>query len=353
MVNSRSFLLTANYSQFSIHHSLTMKILLRLPNWLGDVVMSTAFVAAVKEFYPDAAIDVIVKKELAGIAALIPGLNKVFSFSKLENKGLSGVYRFGKGLRAEKYDLFFNLPSSLSSIVLGWATRAKKRVGYGKEGGLFMLTDAFKPPKNIHRVDEYIYLLEQFTGQTITNRQVKLNANVLPFQKADNRVLINFNSEAQSRRMPLKKAQAIITLLTQTFAGINFTFIGSPKEAAFADEIIAGVRNKTMIENAAGKTDLPGLAKLMANSAAILTTDSGPAHLANSVGTPAVVLFGAGNEHNTAPYNKQHLTIMRAGKLACEPCVKNTCKLYTLPKCMELLDELQMIEALSVYLPHA
>lgn len=330
-----------------------MKILIRLPNWLGDVVMSTAFVAAVRGLYPDAAIDVIVKKELAGIAALIPGLNKVHPFSKQENKGLGGVYRFGKSLRAEKYDVSFNLPSSLSSIVLIWATRAKKRVGYGKGGGFFMLTDSFKPPKNLHRVDEYIYLLEQFTGKAIINRQVRLDAGVLPFQKQDNRVLINFNSEAQSRRMPLDKARAIINLLTQTFAHINFTFIGSPKEAAFADEIIAGTKNRTMIENAAGKTDLPGLAKMMANSVAILTTDSGPAHLANSVGTPAIVLFGAGNEYSTAPYNKQNLTIMRAGKLECEPCVKNTCKLYGVPKCMELLDELQMIAALSVYLPHA
>jgi len=330
-----------------------MKILIRLPNWLGDVVMSTAFVASVREFYPEAVIDVIAKKELAGIAALIPGLNKVHPFSKQDSKGLSGVYRFGKNLRTEKYDLFFNLPSSLSSIVLAWATRTKKRIGYGKEGGFFMLTNSYKPAVNLHRVDEYVNLLEQFTGKAITNRAVKLNSGALSSQKKEDRVLINFNSEAESRRMPLDKAQAIINLLTRTFANINFTFIGSTKEAAFAEEIIAGAKNKTMIGNAAGKTNLAELAKLMANSAAVLTTDSGPAHLANSVGTPLVVLFGAGNEHNTAPYNKPNLTIIRAARLECEPCVKNTCRLYGVPKCMELLDELQMINALSVYLHHA
>ena len=47
-----------------------MKILIRLPNWLGDVVMSTAFVGAVRQFYPDAQVDVILKKELGGIATL-------------------------------------------------------------------------------------------------------------------------------------------------------------------------------------------------------------------------------------------------------------------------------------------
>src|SRR5271170_3994971 len=118
-----------------------MKILIRLPNWLGDVVMSTAFVNAVKQSYPDASIDVIIKKELSGIAALIPGLNLVHSFSKQEYKGLRGAFRFGKKLKTEKYDLFFNLPTSLSSTVMGWATGANMRIGFNTEGGFLLLTN--------------------------------------------------------------------------------------------------------------------------------------------------------------------------------------------------------------------
>jgi lipopolysaccharide heptosyltransferase II len=326
-----------------------MKILIRLPNWLGDVVMGTAFVAAVKELYPGAKIDVIIKKELAGIASLIPGLNNIYPFSKQEFKGLMGVYRFGKQLRPEKYDLFFNLPSSLSSLVMGWATWAKKRVGFAKEGGFFLLTNICKRPVNVHRVDEYISILEQFTSKNIAERQVKLVVDEpIPLNKT--RVLINFNSEADSRRMPVGKGVAIINLLTKTFKETTFTFIGSPKEATFVEQVIDGAENKDQIESFAGKTDLVGLASLMAASAAIITTDSGPAHLANSVGTPTIVLFGAGNEHNTAPYNKQNLTVLRYGKLECEPCVKNTCKLYGVPKCMQMLDELQIIDALGHYL---
>jgi len=111
-----------------------MKILIRLPNWLGDVVMSTAFVGAVNRHYPEALVDVIIKKELGGIVSLIPGLNRVHLFSKQEHPGLAGVYRFGKTLQAEKYDLFFCLPDSLSSALMGCATKAKKRIGFGKEG---------------------------------------------------------------------------------------------------------------------------------------------------------------------------------------------------------------------------
>jgi len=166
-----------------------MKILIRLPNWLGDVVMSTAFVASVKQLYPGATVDLIVKKELVSITSLMPGLHTVHPFSKQEYSGLGGVYRFGKALRPEKYDLFFNLPSSLSSFVMGLAAGAKKRVGFAKEGGIFLLTNVYKKPLNVHRVGEYISLLEQFTGKQVYERQVKLIINK-PSQVNNKRVLI-------------------------------------------------------------------------------------------------------------------------------------------------------------------
>ncbi|MDO3625953.1 glycosyltransferase family 9 protein [Mucilaginibacter sp. BT774] len=324
-----------------------MKILIRLPNWLGDVVMSTAFVGAVKQLYPDAVVDVIIKKELGGIASLIPGLNKIHLFSKQEYPGLSGVYRFGKTLQIEEYDLFFCLPDSLSSAVMGWATEAKKRIGFGKEGRFFLMTSTFKKPANLHRTDEYVSLLEQFTGNKITERSVRLRAKMV--ENDGNQVVLNFNSEAVSRRMPLDKGKQLINTLTNVFKNTRFVMVGSPKEKAYIDELLSGTENG-QIENYAGKTNLEALCSLMASSKAVLTTDSGPAHLANSLGVPTIVLFGAGNELNTAPYNKEHLKVIRAGKLECEPCVRNTCKLYGIPKCMQLIDEPEIINALSLYL---
>jgi lipopolysaccharide heptosyltransferase II len=324
-----------------------MKILIRLPNWLGDVVMSTAFVNAVRQLYPDAELDVIIKKELGGIAALIAGLNKVHLFSKQEHEGLSGIYLFGKSLRIKKYDLFFCLPDSLSSAIMGWGTKAKKRIGFNKEGRFFLMTNSYKKPSNLHRTDEYIDLLEQFAGKKIAERSVRLENKT---GNRNNQVILNFNSEAVSRRMPLDKGKQLITTLTSTYKNIKFIIVGSPKEKEYVDSLLNNIENNGQIENHAGKTSLEGLCDLMASSAAVLTTDSGPAHLANALGTPTIVLFGAGNEHNTAPYNKQFLTVIRAGQLECEPCVRNTCKLYGIPKCMQLIDELEIINALSLYL---
>ncbi|MCC8408876.1 lipopolysaccharide heptosyltransferase II [Mucilaginibacter sp. UR6-1] len=328
-----------------------MKILIRLPNWLGDVVMSTSFVTAVKQLYPGAQIDVIIKQELRGIVNLIPGIDNVYPFSKQEFEGLSGVYRFGKALRNQQYDIFFNLPPSLSSATMAFATRAKKRVGFGTEGGFLLLTKACKHPQNVHRVREYISLLEQFTGKPVPSEPVKIIAHALVNEPKQ--LLVNFNSEAESRRMPVDKGIALLNLLLNTFADITIGMIGAPKDAEHVNAILAGVTDQDRIVNHAGQTSLNNLASLMAGTAALLTVDSGPAHLANSIGLPVVVLFGAGNEHNTEPFNLDDMTVIRAGELSCEPCVRNTCKLYGIPKCMQLLNETKIIEALSKYLNHA
>jgi len=92
------------------------------------------------------------------------------------------------------------------------------------------------------------------------------------------------------------------------------------------------------------------LLQLFAGSAAVLTTDSGPAHVANALGVHTIVLFGAGNENNTAPYNKNNRCIIRLGQLACEPCVSNTCKLYGVPQCLVKLDEQIIVSAVNCVL---
>jgi heptosyltransferase-2 len=327
-----------------------MKIVIRLPNWLGDLVMATAFVEATKQLYPGAVIDVIIKKELSSIAPLIGGINQIHIFSKQEYPGLGGVFRFGKTLRAEQYDIFFNLPASLSSAVMAWGTKAKKRVGFTDEGGRFLLTDPYTKPLTVHHVDKYLSILEKFTGKTIEDKHVQLNPEKPVGEPR--RVLVNFNSEADARRMPLEKGRHIINTLTKTFPKTTFTFIGSPKEKPYVDQLIDGLDNANRLENITGTTNLPQLSTIMACSKVILTTDSGPAHLANSVGAPSIVLTGAGNENYTAPYNTKDMYIVRYGQLECEPCGRNTCKLYGVPKCMLMLDEAQIVNIMSKYINH-
>jgi heptosyltransferase II len=325
-----------------------MNILVRLPNWLGDMVMSTSFMQALQTAYPGAATDVIVKKGLDSLADFIPGINKRYVFSRNEWLGIKGVYRFGKEIKKEKkYDLFFCLPDSFSSACMGWAAGASERIGFKNEFRSFFLTKSFYKPSSLHRVEEYNSLLQQFSNKNINPQPVLLRAetNVIA-----NRIILNFNSEAVSRRMPVNKAASVLNALLMEMPGAEFVCMGSLKEKQHIDAVLQQVTNNSSVVNKAGQTnDLRGLVELIASGSVMLSTDSGPAHIANALGVPVVVLFGAGNEKNTAPYIKERRTVLRLGQLPCEPCVKNTCK-FGSPKCLELLDENKIIQAVKKWL---
>lgn len=298
--------------------------------------MSTAFIKAVQQQYPDAIIDVIAKKGIDFLLDYFPKHNQHFIFDKEVYKGISGAFKFGKQLRQQKrYDIFFCLPDSLSSAVMAFGVDATKTVGYKKELRSVLLTNSYQKKKNIHRVEEYVDLLKQFIKTEVDVPSVELNTSIT---EKKNAVIVNINSEASSRRLPAEKAVSIINTLRKQITE-EIILVGSPKEKIFVDEVYQQLDDKNNVTNSSGKTNLPELINLLGSCPVMLTTDSGPAHVANALGTYTVVLFGAGNENNTAPYNKTNRSIIRLGELTCEPCVSNTCKLYSTPKCLAMLDE--------------
>ena len=300
------------------------------------MIMSTAFVKAVAQQYPNATIDVITKKGIDFLLDHFPKHHQRFIFNKEEYAGLTGAYKFGKQIRQQKkYDIFFCLPDSISSAVMAKAVGAKKRVGYKKELRSVLLTNAYAKKKGLHRVEEYADLLQQFINIEIKTPAVELKNSAA---ERKNAVVVNINSEASSRRLPAKKAISIINTLRKNIIE-EIILVGSNKETVFVDEVFYALENKNNITNLAGKTNLNQLLTLLGSCNVMLTTDSGPAHVANALGTHTIVLFGAGNENNTAPYNKINRSIIRLGQLPCEPCVNNICKVYGTPECLLRLDE--------------
>jgi lipopolysaccharide heptosyltransferase II len=317
-----------------------MKILVRLPNWLGDMVMSVAFMKQLEEVYPGAEVSVIIKEGLQSLLSFFPETKHQFIFSKKKCRGLQGAYRFGKMIAAkEKFDIFFCLPDSFSAAFIGFAAGARFRTGYRKEFRSFLLTRAFIKRKNIHRVEEYTDLLSLFSGKKKESLSITLGSH----QPASAGIVVNINSEASSRRLPKIKAVSLINnLRARTTAPIVLT--GSPVEKDFVDDVYNALDDKNKISNIAGKTNLVELADAMSNVKVILSTDSGVAHLGNALGVHTIVLFGAGNENKTAPFNREKCTVIRLGELSCEPCEDNTCKRFGTPRCLTLLNDQRVID---------
>ncbi|MBD0288361.1 MAG: hypothetical protein ICV79_23480, partial [Flavisolibacter sp.] len=97
-----------------------MKILVRLPNWLGDMVMSVGFLHQLQKSFPEAAISVIAKKGIHELLPFFPPTKHQFVFDKAANSGLRGLWRFGHSIKSiESFDLFFCLPPSFSAAFMG------------------------------------------------------------------------------------------------------------------------------------------------------------------------------------------------------------------------------------------
>lgn len=324
-----------------------MKILVRLPNWLGDMVMSIPFLEQLQKEYPEASVSVIVKKELEPLLQNFPPVSEKIIFSKSEYPGIGGVYRFGKKIRNKsKFDLYFSLPDSFSSALMGWASGAAERIGYSNEARSIFLTKSYKKNTSLHRALQYLDLLQKFTGKQYLAGAINF-ANINGVSKTKS-IIVNIHSEAISRRLPKEKAINIITQLQKSMYA-PIILIGGPNDIAYTKEVVNALPNNSTIINKAGTTSLAELPLLMSSAAVMLSTDSGPAHIANAVGLPLVVLFGAGNEKSTAPFNEEKRAVIRLGQLPCEPCIKNTCQ-FGFPKCLEQLDEDKISAAILNYL---
>lgn len=326
-----------------------MRVLLRLPNWLGDLVMSIGFLRSLGHLYPQAKIEVIINKELAELVPYFPHISRVHPFDRAAHRSLGRTYRYGRKLRKSgTYTHYFTLPSSFSAAWMGYATGAKVRVGFRAEGRQFLLTHAYALPKGLHRSEEYVYLLRRYFGSAVPDLDLSLRLarpkNAL-LPQAALRIGLNFNSAQTSKTLPKTLALSYIDRLVEQYPAAHFFLLGSPKQRSYnAAFLEARPLLRKRLHNYAGKTTLLQLGQLLTELNMLISTDSGSAHLANSLRCPLLVLMGPGDEKNTGPYIRQHLIELRAPGIPCAPCVKTYCK-WGEPRCLLAISATEVIRA--------
>ena len=359
-----------------------MNILVRLPNWLGDVVLSAGFVRALHQCHPQARLHLVSKAELAPLLpALLPaGADvQVHAFAKKAWPGPLGPWRFGRRLEREHgpFQRYYCLPNSFSTALLGLGAGAAARIGYAADGRGLLLTHAPTPRPGQHRADDYTHLLTAFAADVTAvpppcQADVRLTLpptaaawppakTVAPAVAAASvtsltpglateaaaLLLFNFNSEAPARRMPVAKAAALIQAVHRAAPGRPLGLLGAPREAARAAAILAALPApvRGYVHNLAGQTDLLGLLTRLKSAPLLLSTDSGPAHVANALGTPLIVCFGPGDETSTGPYHPARAVVARApGPVPCGGCT-NVCRFGEAPPCLLNLDEAALAAA--------
>jgi len=316
-------------------------IVVRAPNWLGDVAMSLPFIHELACSNPHSQLHIILKKEHELLLRLLPSHVswKAWHFDKKHYGNPFKLQQYCKKMRRDlegPVSQYYCLPPSFSAALMGWFLGAEQRVGYQSQGRSFLFTKARPRPQKVHRSQEYWGLLDHPPSQNINLPSWSLShipEIETPFKSY---LVINPNSQASSRRLPLEKWAAIASM----FKGQSFAIVGSPAEFERVEalkEILEARVPQNKYINMAGKTSVWGLVSLLKQSHGLISNDSGPAHLAHFIGVPTIVFFGAGDPHSTGPFYARGRAMIISKETSCAPCLKNKCPLGTLA-CLEELD---------------
>jgi len=312
-------------------------ILVRMPNWIGDLIMATPVLTDLRKAFPQASITAMCRTPLCELLKKDEAIDELFCFTKPSNEFLrrQELRDIISKIEAGKYDLGILLPNSFSSAWWFWLGKVKRRIGYSAHFRKILLTDPLSFPQNRkkqHLVNTYKQLLAPLgipLSKTAPRLYVERNeveeSKELLYQRGyrKGQVLIGINPGAaygSAKCWPPDRFRALaMKLLDETDASI--VFFGDSSTASLVKEICQGLPERVI--NLAGVTSLRELACIIKDCSVLVTNDSGPMHIGAAFGTPLVALFGSTDETVTGPYDREKSVIHKQVK--CSPCFKRVC----------------------------
>jgi heptosyltransferase-2 len=326
-----------------------MRVAVFLPNWVGDVVMATPAIHALRERYADARFFAVAKPYVAGVLDGSPWFDELVEFDKNggPNKGTMAVAR---RLLAERIDLAVLFPNTLRSALAAWMGRCKRRIGYARRGRGWLLTDALDPVRDAAGhivpspvIDAYGRLAvragatpDRRLRLTTTPRQEAAANQVWRLTGLDHyREVVCLNPGAAFGSSKFWSVASFADLARKLVRarGCGVLVLCGPSEREMARQIVAAA-DLPAVRSLADITPSLGLTMACVRRADLLvTTDSGPRHFAAAFDTPVVTLFGPTHIAWTETYYAKAVHLQK--QVECGPCQKRVCPLDH--RCMTLL----------------
>jgi ADP-heptose:LPS heptosyltransferase/lauroyl/myristoyl acyltransferase len=283
-------------------HPRGTRIWIRLPNWLGDVVMALPLIRALRRSRPDAEITLVVQPRFAPLLKELQVADHLFTVPPRGLQGLAAFRRAGAAFP----DVWILFTNSFRGDLEAWLSGCRQRFGILRRGRPRpLLTHAYSvPPEFDERAHHQLQLWDDFlrhfglasppdrTPLALPNPVEPISARPGPAPIG----LIPGSENNPEKRWPVEHWRALIKSLPDG----NFVIFGAASDAAIAGAVAAGF-GESRVENIAGRTDLVGFARRLCSCRLLVTNDTGGMHLANALGVPLVALFGPTNPVRTGP----------------------------------------------------
>lgn len=317
-----------------------MKIAVFLPNWIGDAVMATPALRALRQRFPEAEFVAVLRPY---VAPVLEGLDLVdrqlWHHPRGRDRRQRGV-GFLRALRRERIDLAVLFPNSLRSAWLAWAGGARRRAGIDRDGRGWLLSDpvpASAPKVPVSALDEYLRIAQALgCPQPATQMELATTATdermfedlreVSPLQLSPGRyICLNPGGAYGSAKHWPNEHFAELARALVANTGREVLVLCGPAERAQARAIVEQAASP-LVDGLADRAVSLGLTKaIVRHSRLLITTDSGPRHFAAPFDVPVVTLFGP--THIGWSENHYARAVHLQLDLDCGPCQERTCPL--------------------------
>lgn len=312
-------------------------LLVRATNWLGDAVMTTPALAAVREGFPDARIALLARPMVAELFRHHPDVDEVIVYERPgRHEGALGRLRLGGEIRRRRFDGALLLQNAFDAALIAFLGRIPERAGYPTDGRRVLLTLPVPLTPGIlerHEVEYYLCLLDGLgiprpepasLKVAVTEEEKEAMATRLAslgLEPGAPVVAINAGATyGSAKRWYPDRFAAVADLLAAEW-GARVVLLGTVAEAPLAGEIEAATRRPPV--NLAGKTTVRELMALLSLSSFLVTNDSGPMHIAAALGVPLVAIFGPTDWRRTSPWTDR-ARVVRVD-VDCSPCMRRAC----------------------------
>lgn len=316
---------------------MSLRLLISLPNWLGDAVLATGLLGGLARLKHPPLVDVCGNRVGLAVAGSHPVVRRAIPYERHGEHGSPGRFlALAHSLRGERYDAHLVLPPSFSAAAFAWFVRAPARAGFDGFGRRFLLTyRAVRGRRGSeHLLDEYRRLLgllgldapaaepEVMVSPEAAARAAELLAGAglagRPYG-----VIAPGATYGPTKRWPAERFARVAEALGERH-GLAFVLVGGPGDGA-TRALVREVSPGFELVDLTGRTDLSTLAAVLARAAVVVANDSGPLHLARAVGAPAVGIFGSTEPRWTGP--RGGVAVVAADRPPCAPCFRRTCEI--------------------------
>lgn len=279
------------------------RILIVRTDRIGDVLLSTPVIKALRDNYPHAYIAMMVSPYGKAIVEDNPYLDEVIIYDKdSKHKSWPRSIKFARNLAKKKFDVAIILHPTNRAHLVVFFSGIRRRVGYNRKHG-FLLTDKIKHTKHLGEKHESEYALDlvRYLGIQAQNKDIflalKPESEIWAeellesrgIKKADKLLAIHPGASSPSKIWPNERFAEAADRLVKKY-GFKVFVIAGPKDTALAQGVIKHMHEPAI--DISGRTSVSQLASLLRRCSLFISNDSGPVHIASSVGIPVISIFG-------------------------------------------------------------